>query len=414
MDFFAKYKKILFIAGFVLVAVIFGYFLFLLFFKSSLPSSEEKEIVSTTTESGGLPTAGQGTFETTEEKTGGVLPDIEETTTRQADIVAKGGITSAPVMEEQEVMGLAQNTDSGYVNYYNKDDGKFYRIGADGRQIALSDQIFYEASNVVWSPKQNKAVIEYPDGSKIVYDFDKKVQTTLPKHWEDFNFSPSGEKIVAKSLGLDPENRWLITSNDDGSMIKPIEALGNYASTVYPSWSPNNQVVAMYTKSLDIDRQEVFFLGQNNENFKSMVIEGRGFEPSWSSNGEKLLYSVYSSQDNLKPNLWIAGAQGQNIGAGRKKLNVETWADKCVFTGNVEIYCAVPDNLPEGAGLFPEMSKTTKDKLYKINTETGTKKLVAVPEESLSMSDLTITADNKYLFFTDNQTGQLRRIQLEN
>jgi hypothetical protein len=169
----------------------------------------------------------------------------------------------------------------------------------------------------------------------------------------------------------------------------------------------------MYTEGVGLDRQRVFFVGLNDENFKALTIEGRGFRPLWSSQGDRLLYSVYSSSNDLKPELWIADAQGENIGAGRARLNIQTWADKCVFSSKTEIYCAVPERLEEGAGLFRELASGVKDNLFKINTQTGARKLVAIPDGQFTMSDLIVSGNGSYLYFTDAATGRINKIKLK-
>jgi len=266
---------------------------------------------------------------------------------------------------------------------------------------------------ITWSPDKNKAILEYPDQAKIIYDFKDKKQISLPKHWQDFNFSPDSSKIVLKSMATDPDNRWLAIINDDGTSAQRVTALGDKDDTVYPSWSPNNQTVAMYTEGVSYDQQRVYFVGLNNENFKALTIEGRGFDPLWSPKGDNLLYSVYSSSSDLKPELWITSAQGENIGTNRSKLNIQTWANKCIFSNADEIYCAVPESLEEGAGLFPDLSKNTKDNLYKIDTQTGLKKLTAIPDGDFTMSDLIVSNNGYYLYFTDVNTGKINKIKLK-
>ena len=63
---------------------------------------------------------------------------------------------------------------------------------------------------------------------------------------------------------------------------------------VQVAWSPNNEILATATtgRSLGVDRQEVYFLGQYGQNFKSMVVEGLGFQPQWAPSGQQLVYSV--------------------------------------------------------------------------------------------------------------------------
>ncbi len=382
-----------------------------MFFKSAAPApiapGEE-----TTTAPAGLPIAPAGIGQIVEPAPSAGLP-AEKITSPSASKIATGGLTQTKELNQEPSLYATLSGDGSGLQYYNKNDGKFYKVGNGGKIIALSDKIFHQVESAVWSPDKNKAILEYPDGANILYDFNSSEQITLPAHWKDFNFSSSGQQIVMKSMGLDPDNRWLAISNADGSKARRIEALGDKDSTVYPSWSPNSQSIAMYTEGIDFNRQEVFFVGLNKENFKSMVIEGRGFQSKWSPKGDTLLYSVYSSDNNMKPKLWIAGAQGESIGSGRKSFGVETWADKCAFADDVNIYCAVPEKLEEGAGLFPEMALHTKDNLYKINTTTKQKKLVAVPDKSYNMSNIIISDNGKYLYFTDAVSGRLHKIDLK-
>jgi hypothetical protein len=411
--FFIKYKRLFLIIGFVIVILILGYLLYAVFFKPSAPETAPTGPAATTTP-GGLPISPKGPGQIITPTPSAGLPDRgEEGAGRKASEVANGGLTKTTKINDAESLGATLGANNSDVQFYNKSDGKFYRLDKNGAAEALSEKVFHAAENIKWSPTKNEAIIEYPDGSNIIYNFSAKKQITLPKHWKDFDFSPDGNEIVTKSLGLDPNNRWLAVSNEDGSKVKAIEALGENESIVYPSWSPNNQTIAMYTKGIDFDRQEVFFVGLNNENFKSMTVEGRGFQYKWQPNGNQLLYSVYSSKNDLKPMLWLDNARGESIGSGRRSLNIETWADKCSFASDKDLYCAVPEKMEEGAGLFPELAQNTRDQLYKIDMQTGLKKLIAVPDGSYNMSNLIISNGEEYLYFTDETTKKIYKIKLK-
>ena len=411
MENFSGYKRIFIIIAFLLAVLLTGYLIYTLFFKSAFPGVEPSPTANTTP-SGELPVAQPGQQATTTDKiapTEEGLPSSETIASAKAD----GGLTETTELSKNSTLDPTLSNDGKNIQYYDISDGKFYRIDENGEATAMSDKVFHNVETVTWSPADSKAILEYPDGSNIVYDFDTEKQITLPQHWKDFNFSPSGDKIVMKSMGTDPDNRWLAVANNDGSKVTAIEPLGTEDDTVHTDWSPNNQMVAMYTKGVDFNRQEVYFIGLNDENFKSTIIEGRGFQPEWSPKGDQLVYSVYSSDNDMKPQLWIVDAQGDNIGNDRRRLNIETWAEKCTFAGQSKMYCAVPDSLPEGAGLFPELAKSTKDNLYQIDINTGLKKLVAVPDGSYNMSNIIVSDSGDNLFFTDNNTQKLYKIKLK-
>ncbi len=402
-----NYKKIAILVGFILLTAVIGYFIFVFFFK---PETAPVSGPETPLEGvpGGLPEAGSGQPSPIGSEEG-QLPDAGSTPG------GTGAVSGAVTVEDAAAdLGSVTNaalSASGQMRFFNERDGKFYGLDANGAPIALSDKRFAGAENITWSNTSNKAIIEFPDGSKVRYDFDNEQQVTLPKHWEDFDFSPSGDKLVSKSIGVDPDNRWLIISNDDGSQARQIEALGENGDDVISSWSPNNQSVAMYVESLDFNRKEIYFIGQNGENFKSITAEGRGFQPQWSPSGNELLYSVYSADNDYKPTLWLVNAQGDTIGDNRRPLGLNTWADKCSF-GSGAMYCAVPQSLDRGAGMFPALSEGRPDFLYRIDPQSGAKELVNLGGASYSMKNLTVSPDGSYLFFTDSSTNRLKKIRL--
>lgn len=414
MSLFARFKKIIFILIFLSVAFLIGYLLWRLFFLTETPITPLGP--NATGSLSGLPDIGAGQPNNGQGISGpGTLPEGTGTGAGSAqnkpDALAVGGLTKTQTLTSSAVLNPTLATD-GRVQYYDQNDGHFYKINAAGQTTLLSDKIFHQVMDVTWAPSKDKAILEYPDGSKILYDFTAKKQYTLPTYWEEFSFSPGSNQVVAKSMALDPENRWLVVANSDGSDAKNVEPIGTEAQSVYPGWSPNNQIVAYYTRGVDFDRQEAFFVGLNDENFKSTILEGRGLRSQWSTSGDRLLYSVYNSSDNFNPRLWIVGATSDTIGQDRRSLDLSTWADKCTFASNNEVYCAVPENLQRGSGLFPELADRTKDDLYKVNLTTGAKQLIAVPDGVYNISQVIVPSDQGYLYFTDKTTGQLYQIQL--
>lgn len=419
----SKFKKILLILGFLAFIILMAYFIWTSFFKKQITT--EAPIIGTSTSTGsGLPISPDGSGQIIDPTgTSSIItsPDTPQTqpesTTQQEGFqvsnIAIGGITKTTTLVSSGTSNPTISRDGSSIQFYNQSDGKFYLVNDNGDLIPLSNKVFHNVKDVEWAPNKTKAVLEYPDGNKIVYNFSTEKQVTLPKHWEDFSFSTDSNKLINKSLGTDPDNRWLVVSNSDGSQTRTLEFIGENDKNVIPSWSPNNQAVAMYTEGVDFNRREVFFVGLNDENFKSTVVEGWNFSGSWSQTGDKLLYSVSSPKNDLKPNLWIVNAQGDNIGVNRTDLNIETWVEKCTFANDTEVYCAVPTSLPKGSGLNSELAKNSNDNLYKINIQTGQKELIAIPDRAYNVSSITVSQDQKTLFFNDNVNGGIHKIQLQ-
>ncbi|MBI3115690.1 MAG: PD40 domain-containing protein [Candidatus Kerfeldbacteria bacterium] len=304
------------------------------------------------------------------------------------------------------------------VAYYDPLDGRFYQISRDGaRKNALSDKQFPGVENVVWSDDATKAVLEFPDDSKVIYDFGKKQQFSLPPETTGFSFSPDGNQLAFKFLGRDEDDRWLTIANSDGTSAQFIEPLGDQDQYVAPLWSPNQQIVATYAKSATGDQQEIIFLGQRGENFPSTVVSGRGFEAEWAPDGNAILYTVRSRETANNPTLWVMDGRPDSLGQRQVDLGIETFVDKCAFASGSALYCAVPTFLEPGSGLLRDLSRGIPDNFYKIDVTTGSRTLIAQPTDAsgtatFDATDVVVSIDEQFLYFRDRLTNRLHEIRL--
>lgn len=407
-------KKILLIAGLVIATLALAYLLYYFFIKTSplgqLPTGQPAGGPEAPT--GALPPAGERAATT---GPSGVAPGAGQLPTAGAVPGVQPSYYQPQAMTKiaGSIANFSSTGVSGNLRYYNAADGKFYRLGADNTTKSLSDQAFYNVQKITWAKSNDKAILEYPDGSKIVYDFESQKQATLPKHWNEFSFSADGEEIAAKSIGLSPENRWLVTVNSDGTGTTLVEPMGENANKVIVNWSPSRQTVAfsMTGRSLGTYRKEILFVGLHGENFKSFVAEGLGFQPQWSPTGQKLLYSVYSDRSDLKPELWVVDSYGQQIGNNRTNLSLNTWAEKCAFGSDETLYCAVPKELPQGAGISPAIADSIADEVYKIDLKTGSKNKLTMDRE-MTVGGLTFDETNKRLILNDKSGAGIYEIKL--
>ena len=406
-------KKIIFIIFFIVFTLGTGYALYYFFFRPLAPTvqpSNPQETYGGELESGGK----RGTVITALPKQTGGLPTAGQIPS--ASVTAPGGqalASNTTLLRDSVTQAVSQST-SGNIRFYNPQDGKFYMYDAEGNLIPLSARQFYNVDNVTWGKTAQEAILEFPDGSNIYYNFDTQRQTTLPKQWEDFQFSPSESQIVAKNMGLDEDNRYLITAKPDGNEATALYHMGANANLVIPSWSPNNQVIGFSkTGTPQPDNgEQIVMLGKNHENLKALNVAGYGFQPNWSPNGKRILYSVYHARDNYKPMLWVSDAYGQDIGNNRKKLNLITWADKCTWADANTIFCAVPVELPIGAGYDEKAFRAVSDDIYRIDLTTGVAKRVNSQDQKHSVTQPIISQDQKTLTFTDGSTGYLYSYKL--
>lgn len=367
-----------------------------------------------------LITGGDQTGRTTSTVGTGQLPIDTEPTEQPASQTPTQPETAGRLSESdlsalvKESTRFSSITKGGNVVYYNPDDGKFYQSDINGNISELSPKTFFGANNAIFDNNGKKAIIEFPDSSNIVYDFDAEKQYTLPKHWEDFGFSPTGEEIIFKNIANDIENRFLVTAKYDGSSAQIIESIGVNANKVFPNWSPNGQVVATYHEGLDSSRSEIFLIGQNKENFKSLTVNGRDFRGLWSPTNEKILYSVYDVNDGYKPQLWISSALGDNVGDNRQKINLQTWVDKCTFAGENYAFCSAPQTLAYGSGLEPQINNDARDEIWAIDLKTGQTQLLLTPNTVTKIQSLMFNENNpNELLISSANSGWIYKLKIQ-
>ncbi|MBI4142665.1 hypothetical protein HY480_02205 [Candidatus Uhrbacteria bacterium] len=411
-------RKIIGIIGLIAVVALFGAGIYFLFFRRTPAEAPPTPPIVTPVPVNipGLPPPTRvgppGAFVPTPAAPG--VPTIAAPEAAAPTPIATGGVTAVRAISEQSAAFVRLASD-GRPNYYDSASGRFYRVGADGKPTLLSDRTFPSVSGIAWAPSDDRAILEFPDGANILYDFRTNSQVTLPAHWEDFSFATDGTRIAGKSIGLDRENRWLFAADPDGNNFQAVEPLGTNANRVTVEWSPNNQVVAFSNTGNTIgdERQQIVVIGLHGENFPGIVVEGQGFQPRWSPSGAHILYSAAHSSNDYRPELWFVGGAGDGIGSNRQRIRVNTWADKCTFASETTVYCAVPEELPRGYGLEPSLADRIPDTVERIDLATGVRTTVGTPATDASIRDLTITPDGSTLYYTAKQDGRLYEMRLK-
>jgi Tol biopolymer transport system component len=409
-------RRLLIILGFIVVTLGFFFIIWFVFFRGNGTLTFNRNTGGITN---GLPTPSNGNVNRFVPSNINGVPT--ENTGANTSSIAEGGATTVTTISQNSSEGAVVNGQTGDLQYYDRTNGKFFAVSPDGNTTTLlTTDVYPGANGVTWSPTGTQAVIGFPDSSNILYDFTTKRQTTLPNELADFSFSPAGDKLAAKFLDArDTENQWLVVSNPDGTQSQSVEHLGINASKVTVAWSPNQQIVATYAKSVTDTQQQIIFLGANNENFPSATVYGKGFTPNWSPDGQKLLFSTYGPLTNNNPHLYMMNGSPENLGGNTLDLGLTTSADKCGFApSGATMYCAVPYYMNPGSGPQPSLSAGVPDNIYKIDLRSGIVSLIARPVDSanqqrFSAKNLRVAADESAVYFTDANTGTIQRIRLQ-
>lgn len=411
-------KKILLIAGFFLVCMAIGLTIYWLFFLPTPPTSIEP---TTGIKPGELPVSGERPIGEEQLPTNVEIPTITPPITQVEPFepsatvseIANGGITRVNTLIQEKNNHLSIDSTGNNLLSYNSDTGEFYRLTSDGEKISLTADKFYGVQDIAWAPKSEKAILEFPDGSNIFYDFKTDRQVTLPKDWTEFNFNSTESQIAFKDMNANTQKRFLAISNPDGSAQKYLEHLGTQANKVTVQWSPTNNIVGTFNDSSTYDFSKIYLIGTNQENFRAIDINGYNVDYQYNPSGSHIVYSAQNRQSEHKPLLHIVEASGDRIGYNNISLNLNTWADKCTFQNNTTMYCAVPKELPTGSGWVRELADNVGDYIYRVDLASGSVSFVAEPQYEYNIEQIQVSTDGSILYFTDKYSGNLHSIKLK-
>lgn len=409
-------KKILILVGFIVVSLALAFLIVWVFFLQGGPTSTSP---APGTPGGQLPGTGSGGF-----GSGTTFPIGSGTTapdgSAQIDQIAQGGLTNLLPLSKDRVIGATLTGDGRDVSFYDPGTGQFFRLSNDGRSKTLmTDETFFSVQSVAWSANKNKAVLEFPDGANIVYDFNSRSSVTLPPETVDHVFAPNTDNLAFKIETENDDDNWLVMTDSQGGNPNFIEPIGDRGDLVQVAFSPNEEVIAVYHKPIGPAKEEIFMIGKSGENFKSFFVDGLNFKGKFSPDGQRMLYHVMAASDLYNPSLWIVDVRGLSVGLNKFALNLETWVDKCTFSkNNRHVYCAAPRSLAAGTGLSVGAEKTTNDIFYRVDLDTGLKKLIAEPANAsgpieVAVTDIWLDSNEQYIFFWDGLSGGIYRLQLE-
>ncbi|MBI2635084.1 MAG: hypothetical protein HYW79_00890 [Parcubacteria group bacterium] len=268
--------------------------------------------------------------------------------------------------------------------------------------VAAPQATIGNPADVVWSPDLKNIVksgIWQADIKYVFSDFTKKTLINLKSGIKSLSFSPDGGKItyyVFENL----KSNSLFTSDPDGKNQRALLVSLKLRDIVL-AWPKINQI-SLTSKPSGLIPGGVWTIDTRNLVFAKIIGDFNGLEILWAPDGNSFVYS-FTDQNGRNPQLAVHSKKGEE----KNLSGISTVIDKCAWASDsINVFCAVPENWPEGMVLPDDYYKRvdlTVDNIWKINTETEEKRLLASGLGDIKNLIIDKNEDNMFFILRNDQ-----------
>ncbi len=304
---------------------------------------------------------------------------------------------------------------SSSIFYYSLDDQAFKKASLEGKdKTTLMTNLPGKVLRVTWSSKRDAALIlieSSPAPRWYSINFPTKSLTPLKPEITKATWGSLGDKIYYLFKNPATKELSLNRANADGSDWKEITKVG--IKDLFLGTIPQSNRISFWTRPNALE--ESFFDAVDADgNNRAKLLSGRfGGDYLWSPNGERVIVSASLTKGGP-----LTLAVMNKNGGELQSLNIPTLISKVAWSSDSsKLFYALPGGL--GEALLPndyfEKNLASQDTFWQIDLGTGTSsRLLELSDigQSFDSTDLSLSADERVLFFTDRVTKRVYRIEL--
>lgn len=292
--------------------------------------------------------------------------------------------------------------------FYKKDGGDLYRSDFEGKtQEKLSNITVVGLIEAVWSPKGDRALVFYLDREtkKAFLHIGTSSVAVLPQDIQSVMWLPDGSSFV-----------YTIRRNGQTDIVSA-DATGKNSRTLATTplrdlqiaWAGRDAVM-LQTPSSGLAEGFIFRLDRRTGTLTKFLGPQFGLTSLWSPDGSRVLLTT-TDRNGKNLSLEIVDSRGLGVFSP----TIATLPEKCTWTDNKTVICAVPQYLPDTA-VWPDYylkgEVITVDRFVRINTDI--KQTDDLNLNTLFDSNPLLTTPNANTFFLIDRTdGTLWAVKLQ-
>ena len=302
------------------------------------------------------------------------------------------------------------------VLYYSKLNGNVLKTDFEGKSIQpLTNIAIPNLITTVWSFDKSQTINIYQENDvvkKVLFDFASQKATQLDSKIKSVSFAPNQNKIAYQFIDDSLGKNTLTIADSNGLNWKDIFNIRMENIRLY--WTKDNLLTLTSAPSgivkgsaLTIDTTPKII------SLKKLISDIYGLTIKYSPDGKNLIYSQ-TDQYGHNPTLHLI-----KEGGVAEKTNLNTLSDKCAFSKNNNIYCAIP-KIINGSLILPDdfykNIANFSDIFFKIDMANNKSSIIFDPADfkyDFNASDLNISPNEDYIIFVNKKDGLLYSIKIK-
>jgi len=300
--------------------------------------------------------------------------------------------------------------------FVDRSTGNFYSLDRQNNSTRLTNTTLSGVGKVYFGQNKNKGYVllrQLKDNQINNLSGQLTLSTTSsitnmttspwPKTFYDFTVSPDKQKVFVLTK---TDNGSTVALTTDFDLKTPKQVWTSPLTDWQVSW-PTTNLIALLTKPASDYAGSLFTLDPSTSKVTRVLSNINGLTAKVSPDGKKLIYnrSLLSSFSLYQ----------YNIGSGVSELlEFNTLVDKCVWSGNDILFCAVPKSIP--AGRYPDdwyMGKVSfADDIWKIDLKQKITTQVAPLRGNYDLIDLTLNDETGWLYAINKNDNTLQAFSL--
>ncbi|KKQ58759.1 MAG: hypothetical protein US79_C0003G0060 [Parcubacteria group bacterium GW2011_GWC1_38_17] len=302
------------------------------------------------------------------------------------------------------------------VLYYSKLNGNVLKTDFEGKSIQpLTNIAIPNLITTVWSFDKSQTINIYQENDvvkKVLFDFASQKATQLDSKIKSISFAPNQNKIAYQFIDDSLGKNTITIADSNGLNWKDIFNIRMENIRLY--WTKDNLLTLTSAPSgivkgsaLTIDTTPKII------SLKKLISDIYGLTIKYSPDGKNLIYSQ-TDQYGHNPTLHLI-----KEGGVAEKTNLNTLSDKCAFSKNNNIYCAIP-KIINGSLILPDdfykNIANFSDIFFKIDMANNKSSIIFDPADfkyDFNASDLNISPNEDYIIFVNKKDGLLYSIKIK-